>query len=433
MHKEAFLEVGVGIGIIGFGTVGSGVVKLLLKNGTILKERVGKELVLKKVADIDLERDRGIKLPSELLTRNAEHVIEDPEVDIVVELIGGIQPARDYILKALERHKPVVTANKALLAQYGKELFKFAAERGLSIGFEASVGGGIPIVKAIKEALVGNDIKAIFGILNGTSNYILTRMSEEGMSFNEALREAQRMGIAEADPSLDVDGWDAAHKITILASLAFGRWVDFRKVYVEGIRDLTPSDIQFAKEFGYAIKLLAIAKKDPDGIQIRVHPTMVPERHLLAQTRGYFNAIYVVGDAVGPLLFYGQGAGSLPTASAVLSDLADLAKGNCYLPSFKDEDGSVKEMGELKTVYYLRFSAVDRPGVLSKISGILGENDISIASVIQKGRTRKGAVPIVMITHEAVERNIKRALREIDKLDVIKKPTKLIRAEVFDL
>ncbi|RLA84123.1 MAG: homoserine dehydrogenase, partial [Deltaproteobacteria bacterium] len=265
--------------------------------------------------------------------------------------------------------------------------------------------------------------------LNGTSNYILSKMTEEGMDYESALREAQRLGYAEADPSLDVDGFDAAHKLTLLASLAFGSWVDFGRVYVEGIRNISPIDIEFAREFGYRIKLLAIAKEDPEGVQLRVHPTMIPEEHLLARVNGVLNAVYVLGDAIGPLLLYGQGAGSLPTASAVISDLSDVVKGRNLLPQFSEGAVKTKEIEELRCVYYLRFSAIDRPGVLSKISGILGKNDISIASVIQKGRTRKGAVPIVMITHEAVERNIRRALEEIDTLDVIRDSTKFIRAE----
>lgn len=420
---------GVGVGLIGFGTVGTGVVRLLKENQQILKERLGTSLTLKRIADLDLERDRGVVVPREILTKDALKVIEDPEVEVVVELIGGIEPARTYILRALELGKPVVTANKALLALHGREIFQKARQKGVTIGFEASVGGGIPVIKVLKEALVANRIKAIFGILNGTSNYILSKMTEEGMDYESALREAQRLGYAEADPSLDVDGFDAAHKLTLLASLAFGSWVDFGRVYVEGIRNISPIDIEFAREFGYRIKLLAIAKEDPEGVQLRVHPTMIPEEHLLARVNGVLNAVYVLGDAIGPLLLYGQGAGSLPTASAVISDLSDVVKGRNLLPQFSEGAVKTKEIEELRCVYYLRFSAIDRPGVLSKISGILGKNDISIASVIQKGRTRKGAVPIVMITHEAVERNIRRALEEIDTLDVIRDSTKFIRAE----
>lgn len=425
----------IGVGLIGFGTVGTGVVRLLLENASLLEERIGLRLKLRRIADLDIERDRGVKIPREILTTDALQVIEDPTVDIVVELIGGIEPAKSFILRALELGKPVVTANKALLAQHGKELFEKAQQKGVPIGFEGSVGGGIPVIKALREGLVANRIEVILGILNGTSNYILTKMTEEGKDFEEALREAQRLGYAEADPSLDVEGTDAAHKLTILASLAFGTWIDLDWVYVEGISHLSPLDIEFSKEFGYRIKLLAIAKRGTEGLQLRVHPTMIPAEHLLSQVKGVYNAIYLAGDAVGPTLLYGQGAGALPTGSAVVSDLVQVATRGDHglLPFDLDRRPSLKGIEELRCPYYLRFTAVDRPGVLSKISGILGENDISIASVIQKGRTRTGAVPIVMMTHEAVERNVRRALEAIDSLDVIRDSTKLLRVEPIAL
>lgn len=425
----------IGIGLIGFGTVGTGVVRLLLQNASLLEERIGLRLKLRRIADIDIQRDRGVKVPQELLTTDPFQVIEDPRVDIVVELIGGIEPAKSFILRALELGKPVVTANKALLAQHGRELFEKAQQKGIPIGFEGSVGGGIPVIKALREGLVANRIEVILGILNGTSNYILTKMTEEGKEFEEALREAQRLGYAEADPSLDVQGTDAAHKLTILASLAFGTWVDLDRVYVEGISHLSPLDIEFSKEFGYRIKLLAIAKWETEGLQLRVHPTMVPAEHVLSQVKGVYNAVYLAGDATGPLLLYGQGAGALPTGSAVVSDLVQVAtKGNhCLLPFNPERRLPLKGIDELRCPYYLRFTAVDRPGVLSKISRILGDNDISIASVIQKGRTRTGTVPIVMMTHEAVERNVRRAIEAIDSLDVIKDSTKLLRVEPLAL
>jgi len=424
--------VDIGIGLIGFGTVGTGVVRILQNNADLIEGRLGRRLVLRKIADLDIKRDRGVPIQRDMLTTDAYEVIDDPTVDIVVELIGGIEPAKSFILRALELGKPVVTANKALLAQHGAEIFGKAAEKGIPLGFEASVGGGIPVLKALREGLVANNIEAILGILNGTSNYILTRMTEEGLDFKRALSQAQRLGYAEADPSLDVDGVDAAHKLTILASFAFGTWIDFKRVYVEGIRDISPLDIEFSREFGYRIKLLAIAKRDGGKIELRVHPTMIPEGHLLSQVQGVYNAIYIVGDSVGPTLFYGQGAGSAPTGSAVVSDLVDIVRRGrlLQLPSFA-KDRPLKDIEDLRCPYYLRFTAVDRPGVLSKISGILGENDISIASVIQKGRTKRGAVPIVMMTHEAVERNIRRAIEEIDALDVIKDSTKLIRVEAL--
>ncbi len=422
----------IGIGLIGFGTVGTGVVRILQNNADLIEGRLGQRLVLRKIADLDIKRDRGIPIQKDMLTTDAYEVIDDPTVDIVVELIGGIEPAKSFILRALELGKPVVTANKALLAQHGAEIFGKAAEKGIPLGFEASVGGGIPVLKALREGLVADNIEAILGILNGTSNYILTRMTEEGLDFKRALSQAQRLGYAEAEPSLDVDGVDAAHKLTILASFAFGTWIDFKCVYVEGIRDISPLDIEFSREFGYRIKLLAIAKRVGGKIELRVHPTMIPEGHLLSQVQGVYNAIYIVGDSVGPTLLYGQGAGSAPTGSAVVSDLVDIVRRGrlLRLPSFA-EGRPLKDIEDLRCPYYLRFTAVDRPGVLSKISGILGENDISIASVIQKGRTKRGAVPIVMMTHEAVERNIRRAIEEIDALDVIKDSTKLIRVEAL--
>jgi homoserine dehydrogenase len=305
------------------------------------------------------------------------------------------------------------------------------------IGFEASVGGGIPIIRSLREGLVANRIISIFGILNGTSNYILTRMTQEGKGFREILKDAQRLGYAEADPSLDVEGTDAAHKLAILAALAFGVRVDFNDIFVEGIAHISPLDIQFSSEFGYRIKLLAIGKGDGKKVELRVHPTMLPAHHLLSTVEGVYNAIYVSGDAVGPTMFYGQGAGSLPTGSAVVSDVVDLCGdiingvkgGDSHFPLAPSQEGGIKAMEEVVTPYYLRFTAVDRPGVLSRIAGVLGDHEISIASVIQKGRRVKGAVPIVMMTHEAAESNIRQALGAIDGLDIIQAKTTLIRVE----
>ncbi len=426
------------VGLIGFGTVGTGVVKILQENASVIEQRLGGRIYLYKIADIDLKRDRGVQVPTEILTSDVQEVIANPEISIVLELIGGIEPARTFILKAMESGKHVVTANKALLALHGEEIFTAAQKYGVRIGFEASVGGGIPIIRSIREGLVANKIISLFGILNGTSNYILTRMTQEGKGFRETLKEAQRLGYAEADPTLDVEGIDAAHKLSILASLAFGIKVDFQDIFVEGISHITPLDIQFSREFGYRVKLLAIGKWDGGRVELRVHPTMLPADHLLSTVEGVYNAIYIFGDAVGPTMFYGQGAGGLPTGSAVVSDLVDLCRdiikglnrqGPLITPFWSSHQGVVKDMEEVVTPYYLRFTAVDRPGVLSKISGILGEHEISIASVIQKGRRVKGAVPIVMMTHEATERNIRRALHEINRLDVIRARTTLIRVE----
>jgi homoserine dehydrogenase len=428
------------VGMIGFGTVGSGVVGILQKNSRLIEKRMGAKLILKRIADIDLKTDRGVKLKPGVLTRRAEEVIKDPEIDIVMELIGGIEPAKTFILKAIRNKKQIVTANKALLALHGDEIFREAHRFGVDVNFEASVGGGIPLIRSIKEGLVANRIHSIFGILNGTSNYILSKMTDEGRDFKEVLREAQEKGYAEADPTYDIEGIDAAHKLAILIRLAFGTSLRFHEIFIGGISEITPLDIQFGREFGYRIKLLAIAKMENGKIEARVHPTMIPGGHLLSMVEGVFNAIYIKGDAVGPALFYGQGAGQMPTGSAVVSDLVELgrnllvqAKGH-RVPSlsyqeFAIEKNPLKKIEEVVMPYYMRFSALDRPGVLSKISGILGKNDISIVSVIQKGRRIKGSVPVVMMTHEAKEKNVHRALKEINRLGVILGKTMFIRVE----
>ena len=425
------------LGLIGFGTVGAAVVKILQTNASLIEQRLGGKMRLHKVADVDLERDRGVEVPQEVLTADANAVLDDPEIAVVMELIGGIEPARAFILKAMKAGKHVVTANKALLAQHGAEIFAAAQEYGVRIGFEASVGGGIPIIRSLREGLVANRIISLFGILNGTSNYILTRMTQEKKGFREVLKDAQRLGYAEADPTLDVEGIDTAHKLAILAALAFGIRVDLNDIFVEGISAVTPLDIQYSSEFGYRIKLLAIGKGDGEKVELRVHPTMLPVHHLLSTVEGVYNAIYIAGDAVGPTMFYGQGAGGLPTGSAVVSDLVDLCgdiikgiKGRGpHLPLVASSQGAVKAIDEVVTPYYLRFTALDRPGVLSTISGVLGKHEISIASVIQKGRMVKEAVPIVMMTHEAKGSDIQRALSEINKLDIIRAKTTLIRVE----
>jgi len=428
------------VGLIGFGTVGTGVAKILQKNSSLIEKRMGARIILKRIADVDLARDRGIKLKPGVLTRRADKVIKDPEVDIVMELMGGIEPARTYVLQAIQHKKHIVTANKALLALHGDEIFKEACDFGVKVKFEASVGGGIPLIRSIQEGLVANRIQSIFGILNGTSNYILSKMTNERKGFKEVLKESQEKGYAEADPTLDIRGIDAAHKLAILIRLAFGTSLKLDEIYIDGITDITPLDIQFIQEFGYRIKLLAIAKIDQGKIEARVHPTMIPEDHLLSKVEGVFNAIYIKGDAVGPTLFYGQGAGQMPTASAVVSDLVEMGKnlvvqtagGRTSWSTFQDlnvQKIPVKEIDEVVMPFYIRFSALDQPGVLSKISGILGENHISIASVIQKERQIKGGVPVVMMTHEAKEKDVQRALKEIDRLRVILEKTIFIRVE----
>jgi homoserine dehydrogenase len=427
------------IGLIGFGTVGTGLVKILQEKAKLLEERLGLSIVLKRIADLDVTTDRGIEVNPAILTTKIAEVMEDPEIAIVVELIGGLEPARTFILQALEKGKHIVTANKALLAVHGAEIFKAAEERGVDIGFEGSVGGGIPIIRALKEGLVANKIRVIFGILNGTSNYILSEMTYRGLQFQEVLKKAQELGYAEADPTLDIEGIDTAHKLAILLSLAYGIQVRMEDIYTEGISAISPMDIEHAKELGYHIKLLAIAKSDGGPVEARVHPTLLPADHLLSTVRGPFNAIFIKGDAVGATLFYGAGAGMMPTASAVVSDLVDLCRNIrlgvsrrvpllSYQPAHLRE-GEIKNIHDITSTYYLRFTVVDRPGVLSRISGILGDLDISIASVIQKGRRAEKAVPIYVVTHEAREKNMQKALQVIDRLPVIVDKTVLLRME----
>jgi homoserine dehydrogenase len=428
------------VGLIGFGTVGAGVVKILQKNSNLIEKRMGAKIVLKRVADIDLKSDRGVRLKVGVLTPRPEDIIDDPEIDIVMELIGGIEPAKTFILKAIRNKKHIITANKALLALHGNEIFREAHRFNVDVNFEASVGGGIPLIRSIKEGLVANQIESIFGILNGTSNYILSKMTNEGKPFKEVLKEAQKKGYAEVDPTYDIEGIDAAHKLAILIQLAFGTSLQFEKIFIGGISEITPFDIQFGREFGYRIKLLAIAKMEEGRIEARVHPTFISQRHLLSTVEGVFNAIYIKGDAIGPTLFYGQGAGQMPTGSAVVSDLVELGRNllvqaeGCRVPPLSFQKSAIekiplKKMEDMLMPFYIRFSAQDRPGVLSKISGILGKNGISIASVIQKGRRIKGAVPVVMMTHEAKEKNVHRALKEIDQLDMILGKTVYIRVE----
>ncbi|MCX7724007.1 MAG: homoserine dehydrogenase [Thermodesulfovibrio sp.] len=419
----------VKIGIIGFGTVGTGTVKILLNQRELIKKRTGIDIILKRVADKDIKRPREITLPQGLLIPDAWEIINDPEIDIVVELVGGIHPAKDFIIEALKKGKHVVTANKALLAEHGNEIFSLAKEKGLQIGFEASVGGGIPIIKVMREGLVANKLLAIYGIINGTTNYILTKMTNEGIDFQDALRQAQELGYAEADPTLDIEGIDSAHKLTILASLAYGIPLSFNKTYCEGITKITAQDIAFAREFGYKIKLLAITKILNGEIELRVHPTMVPEDYLIAKVDGVFNAIYVEGDSVGATLYYGRGAGSMPTGSAVVADIVDIAKGVNPISLDFSEKYSIKPIEEIESMYYFRFAALDRPGVLSKISGVFGEHNISIASVIQKGRSKGGAVPLVILTHKAKEKDVLEAVEKIDRLPVVAAKSVFIRVE----
>ena len=429
----------INIGLIGFGTVGTGVVRLLTEQRELLARRLGTDLVLKKVADLEPDRPRPVTLPREMLTARAADILDDPEIDIVVELIGGCGAARDYVFASIERGKHVVTANKALLAQHGNELLAAAAAKGVEIAFEASVCGGIPIILALRQGLAANRIQELFGILNGTANYILTQMSRSGVPYAQALREAQEKGYAEADPTLDVEGVDSAHKLAILMSLAYGARLDLESIAVEGISGLNPLDLQFAWEFGYVLKLLAITRDDGHRVEARVHPTLIPRDHMMANVNGAKNAVYLTGNAVGPVLLYGQGAGMMPTASAVVSDILEVARNlrsgaPCRVPALGCQEALntsrlIKPMNDLVTNYYFRFAALDRPGVLSQVSGILGKYGISIGAVIQKGREVAGTVPIVMITHEAREADARQAMREIDQLSVVSPPAVFYRIE----
>jgi homoserine dehydrogenase len=430
----------INVGIIGYGTVGSGVTRILVENRGLIKQRLGTDIVIKKICDVDITRDRGIPLDSSVLTTNVREVIEDPGIDIIVETVGGIDIAKEIIMAAIGSGKHVVTANKALLAEAGDDIFAAAHRVGVDVNFEASVGGGIPIIRTLKEGLVGDRIQYIFGIMNGTCNYILTRMTDDDMEFSAALAESQRLGYAEADPTLDIEGHDTAHKLAIIIPLTYGVKIDYADIHVEGISKIQAIDIRFAREMGYKIKLLAILVSTSDGIEARVHPTLIPFRYLLSNVNLNMNAFYIRGLAVGSILLYGQGAGRMPTGTAVVSDLVELARNvssgiKRRVPplSFSEDDVAhikPKKMDEIITNYYLRFSALDKPGVLSKISGILGDHKISIASVIQKGRAEGDRdVPVVIMTHEARERDIKAALAEIDGLDIIVRPSILYRVE----
>ena len=429
----------INIGILGYGVVGAGVAKLLIERKELLESRIGAVLNLKTIADIDTTTDRGIKLGTTSLVSDADKIIDDPDIDIIVETIGGESFAKQFIIKALENKKHVVTANKALLAGFGNDLVKTARENQVDLAFEASCGGCMPIIKSLRESLVANNIKSMSGILNGTCNYILTKISKDGSEFDDALKQAQELGFAEAEPSLDIDGYDTAHKLAILNSLAHGIKINLKDIHVEGIRNITPVDIEFAKSFGYTIKLLAIGKIHENHIEARVHPTMIPDDNPLAFVDKSMNAIAIDADATGQTMLYGHGAGMMPTASAVLSDIADIARNiicgtRGRVPMLGYPEDNIKSipilpMEELYTRYYLRFEARDNPGVLSKISGILGDNNISIESVHQKGRMDNGNVPIVMITHKAREAWVQKALKQINEIDSVLGSPVIIRIE----
>ncbi len=426
----------VRVGLLGLGQIGSGVYSILTRKVRELEAQCGVRFEIKKVAVKNPGKKRSVKLPRKLLTANAFAVVRDPEVDVVVELIGGVREARLYVKEALRRGKHVVTANKALLAEYGDEIFELACQRKCWVQFEASVGGGIPVIKALREGLVANRIDSIHSIINGTSNYILTRMSENQMDFKEALAQAQAKGYAEADPRLDIEGIDAQHKLAILLRFAFGGRVKFDQIDCEGISRIRSEDIAFAEEFGYRIKLLAIAKRSDDGIEARVQPTLLPKEHILASVNGSFNAVLLRGDEVGDVLLYGRGAGSRPTASAVVSDLVDIAKRGsgrfadaALMMRAVRSSLKIKSTSSILSRYYLRFHVTDRPGVLSQISKILGDHAISISDCVQKIRSEGSVVPLIVLTHAAHESDVRDAIRLIDRLKSIRGKSQVIRIE----
>jgi len=422
------------IGIVGFGTVGAGVADCLLKNGDVIAKRTGVRPVLKKIADLDITRDRGVDVPDGVLTTDAMEAVE--QCQVIVELVGGTTFAKTIILEALKRGKSVVTANKALLAKFGPELFAEAEKSGADLFYEASVGGGIPILKSLREGLVGNHINKMYGILNGTCNYILTRMERDQADFKDVLTDAQKLGYAEANPSLDIDGFDTAHKAAISASLAYGKWFGMDPVYIEGITDISLDEIRVTNELGYKIKLLAIIKQTGGNVEIRVHPTLIPKDSMLAKVGDVFNAVMVNGDFVGDTMFYGRGAGRSATASAVVADITDvclnLANGcSRRIPAFTECKlyENVLPIDKVESRYYLSLHVVDEPGVLAKITNILAAHSISISSVVQKESKNADYVPLVILTHVAVESNMKAAIAEIGALKDVQNKAKFIRIE----
>ena len=435
-----------GVAIIGGGTVGGGVFQALQRNGALISSRLGAQIIVRWVAVRNRRKARKVAIPKAVLTSDWKEAIADSRVDLVVELIGGLTTARSLVTEALRLGKPVITANKALLSAHGEELFELARASGNNLYYEASVAGGIPIIKILREGLIGNRITRLYGIVNGTCNYILTRMQREGLDFQEVLDEAQRLGYAEAEPSLDIDGHDAAQKIGILASLAHGFWVNPAEIHVEGIRRVTRMDIQFANQLGHTIKLLGIVKAGPNGarggcgrVQVSVYPTLVPNAHVLASVNDVFNAVLVRGDVVGDTLYYGRGAGQDATASAVLSDIADAvldlkAGGTSRLQPFvpHEQDGCVRPMAEVTSRYYLRLTVTDRPGTLARISAELARAKIGISSVIQpEGHVGK-SVPLILMIHDATDASMNMALKKISRLSVVKAPPMMIRVETFE-
>ena len=416
----------VTVGILGFGTVGAGVAGGLLEHRDVMAKRLGVDILLKSVADLDVTTDRGVALPEGVLTPDAAAVIADPEIDIIVETIGGTGIAKKFVLQALSSGKSVVTANKKLLAEYGNEIFETAAANGVDIYFGAAVGGGIPIIRVLREGLAGNNIETIHGILNGTCNYILTRMEREGLQFDVVLKEAQRLGYAEADPSLDIDGFDTAHKACILASLAYGFQPALSEVQVEGIRHLSGDDVRYAAECGYRIKLLAFVAKDGDDVEVGVHPTLIPFDHMLAGVNDAFNAVMVKGDLSDRTMYYGRGAGRAPTASTVIGDIGDIARNIAHsetrwaraVPNYAEGAAKLRPANEIASKHYLRFMLEDRPGAIGIVASALGRRGVSILAIKQKDTANGGPVPVVVLTHRAKAADINAALAEIKESGV---------------
>ena len=425
----------IGIGLLGLGVVGGGVAKALRGKGETIARQAGSRLEIKGILERDPDKGPRLNIEPELLTTEAQKIINNPEIDIVIEALGGESPAWEYIRDAMLTGKHVVTANKEVMAKHGVELLTLAAEHEVNLLYEASVGGGIPLISPLKQDLLANDISAIYAIINGTTNYILTRMGKEGLDFATAMKQAQELGYAEADPSNDVNGTDAAYKLAILATLAFHVEVRPEDVYYEGISRLAPRDFRYAQELGYAIKLLAIAKKEEQSLQVRVHPVFLPEDILLAKVDGVFNAVQIEGDLIGKVLFYGEGAGALPTSSAIIADVIYLAQSinlglSPGLELWLDPNKIVKPVSEIETRYYLRMTVADRPGVLAQIAQTLGEHLISISSVIQKETDRLAqTAEIVIMTHPAREAAVQKALNEMAALDVVKEISNFIRVE----
>lgn len=431
----------VKVGVCGLGTVGSGTVNVLRRNAEEITRRTGRPII---VEQIGARRDNpncdttGINI-----TRDIFDVVNNPEIDVVVELIGGYDIARELVLKAIENGKHVVTANKALIAVHGNEIFAAAREQGVVVAYEAAVAGGIPVIKGIREGLSANKINWLAGIINGTGNYIMTQMRDYGRDFGDVLKEAQDLGYAEADPTFDVEGIDAAHKLTILSSVAFGIPLEFDKAYTEGISKITPLDIDQADELGYIIKHLGIARRTDNGVELRVHPTLIPKDRLIANVHGVLNAVMVQGDAVGPTMYYGPGAGAEPTASSVIADIVDVARTMntdyservpplAFTEESLDSESGILPMEEVETAYYLRLQAVDRPGVLAKVASILSDKGISIEAIIQKEAKENELVPIILLTHQTKEQQMNAAIAEIEAQDAVDGEVVRIRVESLD-